>query len=155
LNERIADMSMGQVLGILAAVGLLSVAVFYIMLFIFAKLTGWNDMARRYRDVALEATPFRAGSAVLGRHAWSSPPLFIGVDDNGITLRPAFPFWPVFARMHVPWDAVVRIERKERMFFDVLELHCGREQESIVGILPSGAANAIAARWPVKVVPAS
>ena len=79
--------------------------------------------------------------------------LFIGVDDNGITLRPAFPFWPVFARMHVPWDAVVRIERKERMFFDVLELHCGREQESIVGILPSGAANAIAARWPVKNVP--
>ena len=146
-------MSMGQVLGILAAVGLMSVAVFYVMLFIFARVTGWSAMARRYRDIAREATPFRAGSAVLGAHAWSSPPLFVGVDDRGITLRPAFPFRPIFARMHVPWDAVVRVECKERMFFDVLELHCGRERESIVGILPSGAADAIAARWPGKNVP--
>ncbi len=147
-------MSLAQVLGTVAALALLGVVVFYAMLFVFAKLTGWRDMAHRYRDVGDEPTPFRAGSAVLGAHAWSSPPLFVGVDDDGITLRPALPFRPVFQTMHIPWSEVVRAERRERMFFEVLELHCGHGSDSIVGILPSGAADAISAHLPIKVATA-
>ncbi len=148
-------MSLVQVFGTVAALVFLGVLVFYAMLFIFAKLTGWHDMAKRYRDVAGEATPYRAGSAVLGTHAWSSPPLFVGVDDSGITLRPALPFRPIFQTMHVPWSDVVRVERRERMFFEVLELHCGRGRDTIVGILPSGAADAILAYLPIKVANAN
>ena len=149
-------MSFQQVFGILAALALLGVAVFYVMLAIFAKLTGWSDLAKRYRDVAGEATPYRAGSAVLGAHAWSSPPLFVGVDEGGITLRPAIPFRPIFATMRIPWIDVVRAERRERMFFDVLELHCANGSgEAIVGLLPSGAADAVMARLPIKVATAN
>ena len=148
-------MSLTEVLGTVAALGLLGVAVFYAMLYVFAKLTGWRDMAARYRDVRAEPTPYRAGSAVLGTHAWSSPPLFVGVDASGITLRPALPFRPIFQTMHIPWSEVVSAQRRERMFFDVLELHCGHGADSIVGILPSGAADAILARLPIKVANAN
>jgi len=155
MDQRIADMSLAEVLAILASLLLLAVAVFYVMLFIFAELIGWRRMARRYRDVAREATPYSAGSAVLGPQAWSSPPLSVGVDDSGITLRPARPFRPIFATLHVPWSEVVRVDHRQRMFFDVLELHCGRGAETIVGILPSGAADAIEARLPAKVAAAN
>jgi hypothetical protein len=154
MNERLADLSLAQVLELLAVFVAVGVACFYLMLFAFAQFTGWRALAARYRDRGHEIAPYRAGSTVIGPHAFSSPPLNVGIDDSGLTLRPAFPFRPVFAPLHIPWSEIVRADRRKRMFFEVLELHCGRDGKTVVGFLPSVAADAIAAHLRVEVAPA-
>jgi hypothetical protein len=155
MNERLADLSLAEVLDLLAGLVLIGIASFYLMLFAFAQFTGWRALAARYRERGHETAPYRAGSTIIGPNAFSSPPLNVGLDETGLTLRPAFPFRPAFAALHIPWSEIVRADRRKRMFFDVLELHCGHGRETIIGFLPSGAADAIAAHLRVEVAPAS
>jgi hypothetical protein len=147
--------SVAAVTGLLFALLAIGIAIFAAMLFIFAQITGWRRLAKRYglRGGAA-AAPYRVEGALLGEWGWNSPPLWIGVAAEGLTLRPIRPFRPVFASLRIPWSDVVAAERKHYLFFEVLVLHVGGAS-ALVGFMPSAAAEAIEARLPVPIRPLS
>src|SRR5271165_2828452 len=100
-----SPMSLPAALGLLLVLIAFSLGVFYVMLFIFAQLTGWRTLARRYRGT-IGPTPLH-GEAVIGVYAWNSPPLSVGVDERGISLLPYRPFRPIFGELRIPWSEVV------------------------------------------------
>lgn len=144
-------MSAAAVSALLFAMLVLGAAICVAMLFIFAWLTGWRRLAKRYglRGGA-SAAPYRVEGVVLGELGFNSPPLWIGVGAAGLTLRPIRPFRPAFATLQIPWSEVVAAERRHYVFFEALVLHVSGSSV-LVGFTPSAAAEAIEARLPVPV----
>lgn len=144
-------MSTAAVTALLFSLLAMAAAIFVAMLFIFAQLTGWRRLAKRYGlRGGTAVAPYRVESAVLGELGCNSPPLWIGVAAEGLTLRPIRPFRPVFATLLIPWCDVVAAERKHYIFFEVLVLRVSGAS-TLVGFTPSAAAEAIEARLPVPI----
>jgi hypothetical protein len=112
---------------------------------LFARITGWSDLARAFPAPA-GATDARSrtGGVVVGAWGWNAPPLRAGVDDDGLTLDPRPPFRAFFRPVRIPWNAVTGFERREYMFFEVFRLRCG--EETALGFLPSEVTDAIERR---------
>ncbi len=136
--------------GLLFSMLVLALAICVAMLFIFAWLTGWRRLAKRYGLRGAATAPYRAECVVLGELGFNSPPLWIGVAEEGLTLRPIRPFRPAFATLQIPWCDVVAAERKHYIFFEALMLKIGGAS-MLVGFTPSAAADAIEARLLVPI----
>jgi hypothetical protein len=122
-------------LAVLVAFGFLVVAS---MLFVFALVTGWTALARRYpARLAFEGERYRMRGVVLGTWGWSAPPLWAGLDDTGIVLRAVAPFALAFRPIHLPWAAIEAVTHREYMFFDVVELRYGKRAQAVIGFVES------------------
>jgi hypothetical protein len=115
------------------------------MLFVFAYLTGWRALARRFPCTS-RSTRLTAGGVIIGALGWNGPPLRIGLDEAGVVLRPMRPFDLAFRTVCIPWSAIVWARHRDYHFFSVLEIGFGPRDGAILGFLPSPAAVAIAKR---------
>ncbi|MGP6190756.1 MAG: hypothetical protein ACLPSH_11895 [Vulcanimicrobiaceae bacterium] len=139
--------------GLLFSMLAMGLVIFVAMLYIFAQLTGWRRLAKRYaHHGGAGAVPYRVECVVLGELGANSPPLLIGVTGEGLTLRPIRPFRPAFASLLIPWCDVVAAERKRYLLFEVLVLHISGAS-ALVGFTPSAALEAIEARLPIPIRP--
>jgi hypothetical protein len=124
---------------------LLGASIVAAALLLFARITGWVTLVRRY---PLGSHPFSrgqpTGGVVIGRAGWNAPPLRVALDDAGFALAPIVPFRWFFHPLYVPWQAVTAVERREYMFFEVVRIRC--ERDTVVGFLPSAATTAILKR---------
>jgi hypothetical protein len=149
--EEGGSVSTAAVTGLLFSMLAIGLAIFLAMLFAFAQLTGWRRLAMRYgQRSGAAATTYRVECVVLGELGCNSPPLLIGVAEEGLTLRPIRPFRPAFAPLLIPWCDVVAAERKHYIFFEVLALRVSGAP-TLVGFTPSAATEAIEARLPVPI----
>jgi hypothetical protein len=123
----------------------LSLIIIAVMLWVFAQLTGWGRLARRF-PYAGSTGESAAGGVILGSLGWNGPPLRIGLDATGVVLRPVGPFALAFGTVRIPWTAIVFARQREYQFFTVLEVRFGRGGSAVIGFLPSPAARAIAER---------
>lgn len=132
---------------LLAGLLALALAVAVLMLFVFAQVTGWRALARRFPSLAPPISPsLSSGGVMLGSWGWNGPPLRIGVDDDGVVLHPMSPFGVAFADVRLPWTAIVSAGHREYLLFEVLEVRFGGGEGATIGFLPSAAARAIAER---------
>jgi hypothetical protein len=124
---------------------LLAAAIAAAALALFAQLTGWAALVRRYRLVGEPAgRGSRTGGVVVGPWGWNAPPLRVSLDEMGFALAPTLPFRFFFHTVRVPWDAVATIERRENLLFDIVRIEC--RDDSVIGFLPSQVTSAIADR---------
>jgi len=131
---------------LIALLGLASL-VFLALLFLFSVITGWRALAQAFPlRSAVHAEHYRAGGVVLGVWGWAAPPLWVGIDEVGVVLRPAQPFRLAFETVRVPWDAIEGVTHRAYMLFDVTELRYGDRERALIGFLPSAAASAISER---------
>ena len=97
------------------------------MAFLFAALTGWSALARRYPEHGTEhGEPYRLRGVVVGEWGWSAPPATGYLDDYGILLVAKSPFGVPFRPIHVPWGDVKNVTRRKYMFFEVVEMRYGK-----------------------------
>jgi hypothetical protein len=115
------------------------------MLFVFAYLTGWHTLARRFPWSSRAGTEM-AGGVIIGPLGFNGPPLRIGLDAAGIVLHPMRPFDLAFGKVCIPWTQIVSARRRDYHFFTVLEVCYGSGNGAILGFLPSPAARSIAER---------
>jgi hypothetical protein len=107
-------------------------------LFVFAQLTGWRALARRF-PCAAGAPRESAGAVILGSFGWNGPPMRIGVSEAGVVLHPLRPFDIAFGKVCIPWSAVQSAQYREYHFFTVLEVRFGEGGGATIGFLPSAA----------------
>jgi len=133
---------------LLASLAALAFVVVGLMLFLFARLTGWRALAQRFPSPGPRgARSFSSGGVLLGRWGWNGPPLRIGLDDEGVVLHPLALFRLAFADVRFPWREIVSAVHREYLLFDVLEVRLGEGAPiTIIGFLPSAAATAISER---------
>ncbi len=118
----------------------------YAMLVLFAHLTGWSALVKRFgyaRDY--RGAYEHSNGVLLGPHAWNAPPLRVGLDDAGIVLRPIAPLRGAFAAVRLPWEAIVSTERRSFMFFDTIALRYGAEPGASIAFLAGTVADEIEA----------
>ncbi len=124
------------------------------MLFLFANLIGWQKLATRYRTRGRGLRgPYKVGSALLGRAGFNTPPLFVGIDSEGLSLHPRQPFSAAFRDVHIPWKAVVAAERQTYLLFDTLRLELSSGDTAFIGFVPSEVTAAIEAHLRQERVP--
>jgi hypothetical protein len=117
------------------------------MSLLFARLTGWSGLARRFpATTAFEGSLVFVNGVILGTWGWNAPPLWAGTDEVGIRLRPAVPFGLAFRPVHLPWAAIRGVERREYLFFSALELRYGEAARARIGFVPSPLSGAIERR---------
>jgi hypothetical protein len=148
MNDTVDGLSSGAAALLFAAFAIVTLAIATAALFVFAELTGWRALARRFPCPPALGHPRAApGAVLLGAFAWNGPPLRIGLDDvAGVTLRPIRPFAIAFPAVCVPWSAIRSVEQREYRFFTVLEVRYGPDRATTIGFLPSAAATAISER---------
>ncbi len=135
---------------LLVALALLTIAVFYAMLFLFSVAIGWRRLAREYPSHApLPLERYRSEGAVVGEYGWTAPPLLIAIDDASLVLIPRIPFRPTFGVVSIPWSEIVSTEQRRLQFFAVFRLtlaHGGKgHRPMLLGILPTPATRTIEA----------
>lgn len=124
---------------------LFATVVAMLALALFARLTGWTDVARAYRLGPGARGPWSPTAGVLlGDWGWNAPPLRAELDDDGLALAPLQPFRLFFAPLFVPWGAIAAVEHRSYMFFDIVRLRCA--SGAAIGFLPSAVTAAILER---------
>jgi hypothetical protein len=147
MNDSVDGLSSGAAALLFVAFALVALGIATVALFVFAQLTGWRALARRFPcRLALGKSDATPGAVLLGAFAWNGPPLRIGLDSAGVVLRPIPPFAMAFAAVHIPWTAIRAVEQREFRFFTVLEVSYGPGNGTKIGFLPSPAAVEIAKR---------
>jgi hypothetical protein len=139
-------MTATDALSLLAGLFALATLILIAMAFLFAQLIGWRSLARRYAAVGVAGDRFSSKGVVIGAHSWNAPPLFVKLDDLGITLVPKSPFRIAFSAVRIPWRVVQSFETRSYMLFEVVELRFGTDATSVIGFIPSKATEAIAGR---------
>ncbi len=140
-------MSIGAALLLLAALAAFGVFILFAMSFVFAALTGWRTLARRYPGPArFTGARERVNGAVLGEWGWNAPPLFGAADDAGIVFHAVPPFGIAFRPVRLPWPAIASVSRRTYLFFDVAEVRYGEGGRSKIGLVPGTLVETIEAR---------
>lgn len=131
-------MSTLAALALLAGLVALSACIFTAMLFVFAAVTGWRALARRYPASAGPAgRTYRIDSTVLGAWGWNAPPLRATLDDGGILLRAVAPFGIAFRPVHLPWEAIREVRHREFLLFRVTQISYGTGSGAVIGFAAS------------------
>jgi hypothetical protein len=121
-------------------------ALAYVMLIVFAHLIGWSALVKRFGYAHDYRGAFERSSGVLiGRNAWNAPPLRVGLDAEGIVLRPIAVVRGAFGVVRLPWSAIVRTERRSFMFFDTMTLYYGTAPGESIAFLAGSVADQIEA----------
>jgi hypothetical protein len=147
MNDTVDGLSTGAAALLFASFAFVALGIATVALFVFAQLTGWRALARRFpchlKPGEPDVTP---GAVLLGAFAWNGPPLRIGIDSAGVVLRPMPPFSIAFPAVCIPWSAIQSVSQREYRFFTVLEVRYGPGKGTTIGFLPSPAAAAISKR---------
>jgi hypothetical protein len=131
-------MSPADALVLLLWLFVFAIAIFIAMAFLFAALTGWSALARRYPEHGTEhGERYRLRGVVVGEWGWSAPPATGYLDDYGILLVAKSPFGVPFRPIHVPWGDVKNVTRRKYMFFEVVEMRYGKLAARRIGFAPS------------------
>ena len=135
---------------LLAGLSALAALILIAMTFAFAQLIGWRALARRYGAQSSAGKRYASNGVLIGAHSWNAPPLFVEIDELGITLLPKRPFRFAFAPLRIPWPAVSSFEERTYTFFEAVELRFGVGGKSLIGFVSSKATEAIATEFAVQ-----
>lgn len=139
-------MTLTGALALICGLSALAALVAIAMMYVFAQLIGWRSLVRRYGAVASGGRRYPSKGVVLGANSWNAPPLFVRLDEFGITFVPRSPFRFAFAPFRIPWPLVRSFEARKYVLFEVVVLRFGTDPPSQIGFAPSKATEAIAAR---------
>jgi len=140
----------------LVFISLLFVLLWCAIVFLIAALSGWMDLAERFRLTSTFTGPTWGFQSA--RMRWTShygSCLGVGADATGLMLSVLFLFRPGHPPLFVPWSEISVAKRQNFWFIRRVRLLLGREEQIplvISGSLADRIQAAAGASWPIESV---